>query len=100
MIGLLFARPTDPFAKTIFILVVDYFNSRSGAHIDFFCLGYTKKTHDKKLSKSPPIVIINNVKWWFDSERFNKIRDEDKMCTHVQYSGGTGFIACERSLIL
>jgi hypothetical protein len=92
MIGLLFARPTDPFAKQNILPELDYFSSRSGHHIDFFCVGYTRTALDKKLQESLPTITIKNQKWWFDNIGFDKVRGELERDSKWKYSGGTDLV--------
>lgn len=89
MIGLLFARPSDPFAKANIVGELDYFNSRSGEHIDFFCVGYTKNPHNATLKKSEPTVVIKGASWWFDNDSFDSVRRQLEAESNWQYSGET-----------
>jgi hypothetical protein len=89
MVGLLFARPTDPFAKTNIVPELDYLNSRSGEHLDLFCVGYTKKPHDRTLQQTQPTAWVKGVKWWFDQDAFVKVCKEIQEDSKWEYSGGT-----------
>jgi hypothetical protein len=92
MTGLLFARPTDPFAQTNIIPELDYFNSRSGEHMDLFCIGYTKKPRDPKLQRTEPVTVVKHVKWWFDNDAFVRICKEIEEASEWKYSGGTDLL--------
>jgi hypothetical protein len=89
MVGLLFARPSDPFAKENVVPELDYLNSRSGEHMDLFCVGYTRKPRNPRLRGLPPTVTVKNVNWWFDNESFDDIREEVEHESKWKYSGGT-----------
>ena len=89
LIGILFARPSDPFARENIIPELDYFNSRSAEHIDLFCVGYSKKPRNPKLKGSEPVVRIKNVPWWFDNDIFNNVRQQIEEESRWEYSGQT-----------
>lgn len=101
MIGLLFARPTDPFAKEHIVPELDYFSVRSGHNIDFFCIGYTKKPRDKRIENTPPVAIVRNVQWWFDNSKFDNVRTEIERESKWVYSGESELVlANARSVYL
>lgn len=87
MIGLLFARPTDPFAKEHILPELDYFSVRSGHNIDFFCVGYTKKPRDKRIEDTPPVAIVGSTRWWFDNNKFDNVRTEIERESRWEYKG-------------
>jgi hypothetical protein len=89
MIGLLFARPSDPFAKENIVPELDYLSSRSGEHMDLFCVGYSRKPRNPRLHRRKPTVTVKNINWWFDSESFDEVRQEIEQESKWKYSGGT-----------
>ena len=74
MIGVVFARPNSPIAKTEIIPQLNDWHYRSGDHIDFFFVGY---------AYPPPAVpgyievsIPGRDPWLYSSERFNAFRED------------------------
>src|SRR4030095_8365192 len=61
LVGILFARPSHPYAKESIIPEQDSFNSRSAEHIDFFCVGYFKNPRNRSVKDLEPVVRIRNV---------------------------------------
>lgn len=44
MVGLLFVRPEVELAKSEILGSLEYLHGRSGDHVDFFCLGYSRQS--------------------------------------------------------
>jgi len=88
LVGLLFARPSDPYAKENIVPELDYFNSRSGEYMDLFCVGYTKNPNSK-LRKYEPAATVKGVKWWFNNDSYTSVREEIAEQSSWKYSGGT-----------
>ena len=73
LLGLIFGRDTEPLVKSQIIPNLDYWNERSGNHMDFFCIGFSK---DKS----------------FNVSHFTKTVEAFKANTQWDYSGGTDLI--------
>jgi len=85
LVGLLFARPSDDFATKNIIPELDYFDSRSGESMDFFCVGYSKK----ETPFSSPAIKVKGQQWWFHNDSFNKFRAQIMRESNWKYSGET-----------
>ncbi len=58
VMGLLFARPTDPTAKAL-LPELDYLHYRSGNYVDFYCVGYVPMPLDGE----KPAVRVHGHDW-------------------------------------
>jgi hypothetical protein len=90
MIGILFARPESNMGAKEVIPNLNYFNVRSGKHIDFFCAGYGADDPTDPDRKNQ--VTVSGVGWKFSDNKFNAIREEVETRTNWRYSGGTDLI--------
>ncbi len=86
MVGIVFARPNSPLAKSEIIPQLNDWHFRSGDHIDFYFIGYTYS--------HPPVPGYTEVAipgadpWLYSAESFNALRKEVESRTSWQYGGG------------
>jgi hypothetical protein len=86
MVGIVFARPNSPLAKSEIIPQLNDWHFRSGEHIDFYFVGYT--------CPHPPVQGYMEVSvpgrdpWLYSAERFNAFRQEVESRTSWKYGGG------------
>jgi hypothetical protein len=86
MVGIVFARPNSPLAKSEIIPQINDWHFRSGDHIDFYFVGYTHP--------HPPVpgyvevAIPGSDPWLYSPERFNALRKKIESRTAWQYGGG------------
>ncbi|MCL4301167.1 MAG: CHAT domain-containing protein [Anaerolineae bacterium] len=92
MIGLLFARPQTPLARSEIIPHLDYFHYRSGNYIHFFCGGYGAYWGEDTYPDQEQVVKINGTQWYFSPSKFNYLRKEVEEKTNWRYSGGVDLV--------
>ncbi|MCK0506072.1 hypothetical protein [Aromatoleum anaerobium] len=86
MVGIIFARPNSPLAKSEIIPQLNDWHIRSGDHIDFYFVGYTYP--------HPPtqdyieVDIPGSDPWLYSAKSFNALRKEIESRTTWQYGGG------------
>lgn len=91
LVGLLFARPSDDFAAKNIIPELDYFDTRSGESLDFFCVGYSKT----QTPLSQAVIKVKGVQWWFDNDSFDKFRRQITRESNWKYSGETELLLAD-----
>lgn len=91
MVGLLFASPHAPLAKTEIIPRLNYYHHRSGEHINFFCAGYAEGWPGKQID-GRTYDKTEKEGWVFSDEKFNDLRREIESMSRWKYSGDTDLI--------
>jgi len=95
MVGLLFARPLSLLGKEEIVPNIDYFNERSGKHIDFFCAGYGAGegvgSRAKRLDKMFENIPFK-ANWAFDEKLYVRFQKQVKKESNYIQSGGTDLI--------
>jgi hypothetical protein len=90
MVGIVFARPTSQLAKAEIIPQIPDWHYRSGNHIDFYFAGYIT-LFLSGYSTTPPhfvsVPVPGRGDWLYNSELFNKFRQEIEAKTTWLYSG-------------
>ena len=84
LVGIVFARPSSPLAKSEIIPALADWHHRSGDHIDFFFPGYHQHA---LLPGFIPVEIPGMGTWGYSPEIFNNFRQEIESKTKWQYSG-------------
>jgi hypothetical protein len=85
MVGLVFARPNSPLAKSEIIPQLADWHHRSGNHIDFFFAGYTYP--HELLPGFITVPVPGRGEWLYSSQLFDKFRREIEGQTRWKYSG-------------
>jgi hypothetical protein len=66
MVGILFARPDSPLAKSEIVPSMPFFHQLSDSHIDFFCAGYgVEARSDDHLDDKQEVGLIGGTLWKF-----------------------------------
>lgn len=86
MVGIVFARPNSPLAKSEIIPQLNDWHFRSGDHIDFYFTGYAYP--HPVVSGYMEVAIAGADSWLYSAESFNALRREVESRTSWQYSGG------------
>jgi hypothetical protein len=82
LVGLLFARPELPLAKSEITPSLNYFHFRSGAHTNFYCAGYT--AYGGTVDGYKTFGVDG---WIYSDMRFNAFRWEIQDLSSWRYSG-------------
>lgn len=85
MVGLVFARPNSPLAKSEIIPQLNDWHYRSGRSIDFYFAGYAR-TSDKDTDRVQ-VRIPGAKSWWYSSSSFEVARNRVEISTSWQYGG-------------
>jgi hypothetical protein len=85
LIGLVFARPESPVAKTEMISQIPYWHCRSGDNIDFFFAGYTYP--HPVIEGFQAVPVLGHADWLYSPKLFNAFRTEIESQTQWRYSG-------------
>lgn len=85
IVGLVFARPNSPLAKSEIIPQIADWHHRSGNHIDFFFAGYTYP--HELLPGFIAVSVPGRGEWLYSSQLFDRFRREIEAQTKWQYSG-------------
>ena len=79
IVGIVFCQPSSYMSTSELRPSIEYFNYRSGEHVNFYFAGYYAEGNT----------------WNFDPNDFNECRNEiQKACSKWRYSGGTDLILC------
>jgi hypothetical protein len=98
MVGILFARPSSPVAKTEVVPSLDDYSSRSADNIDFFLPGYCLEPDpgQHQLEYQGSHYEFQRVAgprgWVFSPDLFDRFRRELEAMTAWQYKGGTELV--------
>lgn len=98
MVGILFARPSSPVAKTEVVPSLDDYSFRSADNIDFFFPGYSlgPGPGQHQLEYQGPHYEFQRVagsgSWVFSPDLFDRFRRELEAMTTWQYKGGTELV--------
>lgn len=86
MVGILLCRPGS-FVQTKVFDSLDYFDIRSGNHIDFFFSGYQSYRLEETPKEWRVAYKGATEQWTFDANYFNSLRDTLEQLTSWKYSG-------------
>tara|TARA_Y100001970_G_scaffold56232_1_gene71256 strand:- start:3601 stop:4428 length:828 start_codon:yes stop_codon:yes gene_type:complete len=92
LIGILFAHPNTPLAKSEIVDHLNQFHYRSGEAVDFFCVGYGAYWPENYQSDIRKATSIDGTDWLFSDAAFSQVIDEIESLTKWQYSGETELI--------
>lgn len=92
MIGILFARPDSPLAKSEIIPSMPFFHEMSDNHIDFFCPGYGVQDRWSQSLDELEIGRIGGSLWKFSNRAFIDVYSEFEKRTRFKYSGGVDLV--------
>jgi len=84
LVGIVFARPSSPLAKSEILPAIGDWHQRSGSHIDFFFAGYDRFRHRPGFV---PVDIPGMDNWGYSSQLFDKFRQDLESLTKWRYSG-------------
>lgn len=84
LVGIIFARPSSPLAKSEIIPALADWHYRSGDHVDLFFAGYHQHA---LLPGFIPVPVPGMGEWGYSPEVFNSFRQEIESRTKWQYSG-------------
>lgn len=90
MVGIVFARPNSPFAKSEIIPQLNDWHCRSAGYITFYFVGYSNFVRYGQ--DQVEIAIPGANPWMYSSEDFNEVRKEFELRTSWQYGGGCELI--------
>ena len=90
MVGILFAHPDSPLAKSEIVPRLKYFHQLSDNHITFYCAGYGTEGED--LENAKEVANINENIWQFSDRAFIKTYKEFEKRTGLKYSGGVDLV--------
>ena len=90
MVGVVFARPNSPFAKTEIIPQLNDWHCRSAGYITFYFVGYSNWLRSEP--ECVEVEIPGTASWLYSSEDFNVIRKEFESRTSWRYGGGCELI--------
>ena len=85
MVGIVFARPSSPLAKSEIIPALADWHHRSGDHVHFFFAGYDRYRQRPGFIR---VAVPGMDDWGYGPEVFNDIRQQIESRTKWQYSGG------------
>jgi len=96
MIGIVFAPPDEPLAKSEIVPQLANWHIHSGQHIDFFFAGYEKKENlgfdgDPRFRKVA-IPGAEGWNWMFSDEVFHELRKSMQERTRWRYSGASDLL--------
>jgi hypothetical protein len=89
LIGILFAHPHAPLAKSEIVNHLNQFHYRSGEAVDFFCVGYGAYWPENYKPDVQQIINIDGTDWLFSDSAFSQVINEIEELTSWQYSGET-----------
>ncbi|MGX9417636.1 hypothetical protein ACWU4D_09815 [Vibrio sp. WJH972] len=89
LIGILFAHPNSPLAKSEIVDHLNQFHYRSGEAVDFFCVGYGAYWPENYQPDTRKATSIDGTEWLFSDAAFSQVIDEVEELTKWQYSGET-----------
>ena len=89
LIGILFAHPNAPLAKSEIVDYLNQFHHRSGEAVDFFCVGYGAYWPENYQPDIRKVTSIGGVDWLFSDAAFSQVIDEIQSMTKWEYSGET-----------
>lgn len=89
LIGILFAHPSTPIAKSEIVDHLNQFHYRSGEAVDFFCVGYGAYWPEGYQPDIRKATSIDGTDWLFSDAAFSQVIDEIEALTKWQYSGET-----------
>ena len=92
LVGILFCQPTSSLGKNEIVPHLEYFHHRSDFFVDFFCAGYGADWPRGKGEDENPVAVVDGVRWYFSSKRFNEARAELERKTKWNYSGETDLL--------
>lgn len=85
MVGIVFARPNSPLARSEIIPQLNDWHFRSGDHIDFYFAGYTYP--HPPVPGYQEVAITGSDPWLYSADRFNAFRQEIESRTSWEYYG-------------
>jgi hypothetical protein len=89
LIGILFAHPNTPLAKSEIVNHLNHYHHRSGEAVDFFCVGYGALWSEEYEPDVLQATNIDGTDWLFSDAAFSQVIDEIEELTKWQYSGET-----------
>jgi hypothetical protein len=92
--GIVFARPTNRFARREILPHINYWHVRSGRATDLFFPGYADKYHDLsyRYEDFKNATEVDGQKWYFSDHAFADVVQEIESRSSWRYSGGTELI--------
>ena len=90
MVGILFAHPDSPLAKSEIVPRLPYFHELSDNHVTFYCAGYGAEGED--LINAKNVVEIDEITWRFSDRAFIETFQEFEKRTGLKYSGGVDLV--------
>lgn len=92
LIGILFCRPDTPLAEEEIIKSLQYFHTRSGGNVDFYCVGYGAYWQPSYFPDQRPVTKIDGAQWFFSEQAFCQFLGEIERESAWEYSGETELI--------
>jgi hypothetical protein len=90
MIGIVFASPQSPLAKSDILPRIADWHCRSENNTDFFFAGYEQ--HQEESEGYMPVTIPGLENWQYSPLKFNEFRKSLEQYTAWQYAGGCELI--------
>jgi hypothetical protein len=88
IVGILFCSPASKLGKEEVLPNLEYFHHRSGAFVDFFCVGYGAYWPESHCPPETRVVAeIDSTKWLYSPRDFNATRAELERLASWKYSG-------------
>lgn len=91
LIGLCFARPTSPLAKSEILPQIPDWHHRSGNSADFYFAGFADHEWEDGFQK---VDLPGRGTWYYSPKAFQAFRSEVESRTKWKYSGGSDLILC------
>lgn len=91
LIGLCFARPTSPLAKSEILPQIPDWHHRSGNSTDFYFAGFGDHEWDEDFQK---VELPGRGAWYYSPKAFQNFRTDVEARTKWKYSGGSDLILC------